>query len=40
MEAAQNTEVIEYGEVRLANENENIVCAEMLDGENLKMLIF
>ena len=39
--AAQNTGVIiEYGKVRLANENEKIVCAEMLDGENMKMMTF
>ena len=38
--AAQNTEVIEYGKVRLANENEKIVCAEILDAETLKMLTF
>jgi len=32
--------IIEYGAVRLGNENDNFVCAEMLDGENLKMLTF
>ena len=38
--AAQDTEVIEHGKVRLANENEKIVCAEMFDGESLKMMTF
>ena len=38
--ADQNTVVIEYGKVRLAIENEKIVCAEMLDGESLKMFTF
>ena len=38
--AALNTEVIEYGKVRLANESEKIVCAEILDGETLKILTF
>jgi len=32
--------IIEYGAVKLANENEKFFCAEMLNGENLKMLTF
>jgi hypothetical protein len=37
---AQNSVIIEYGAGRLAKENEEPLCAEMQDGESLKMLTF
>jgi len=38
--AAQNSIIIEYGEVRIEKENEDILCAETQDGESLKILKF
>jgi hypothetical protein len=38
--AAQNSVIIEYGEVRIEKENEDILCAETQDGESLKILTF
>ena len=38
--AAQNSVIIEYGEVRIAKENEDILCAETQDGESLKIVKF
>jgi hypothetical protein len=37
---AQKSVIIEYGSARLALENETNLCADMYDGDTLKMLTF